>query len=957
MTKATELREFGSHLTANTTSVSIDADVYIGGDLITTGNTINVVADTLNITDPNITLASGAANSAVADGAGITIDGADATLTYVANGDKFVFNKAPYYNSNRILTTADEPSFLRSDADDTATGYVDFSTGLRAGDIAIGGVNSTNTNYDVTIKTMDGNPLYLQPDNGDDVRIGGSGNPARLYVSGNVGVGYDSPNATLHVGGTASNIGSETNPAIQVGSSSNYRFGLYTTNEGAVFENKNGDDGITFLGKYAAGGVKVDKNGNLAIGSSFVGSNSVATHKLDVDGAIATRQVRHSIHPCLNLDFANSKQLDPRITFYRDSIATYYDCKGVLRYANVNEPRFDHDPDTGESKGLLIEEARTNTATYSEHPEKWTYTGYGTLTGFGEYYTAPDGVSSVRSMIFNNYSGTQSRRGSNQVSSTAGSTYTASFYIKNIYEGQNVAFYLGANSVPFNGLCGASIDFTLSSPAWNSGLFNNAQVVDAEVVDVGNGWYRAWIVATAFSTNTWNPVFVSGATTFEPEIAVWGMQVETGYFPTSYVPSDTRFTSRSSVATYHDENGILRTAPANSPRYGYKYDARKWVETGLILENAATNIATYSQDFTHSNWKKGDVTVQKTGPVSPDGYSISDTIIEGTGNGEHLVYNGNNTLGNNSTFALSVYLKNGTRRYAGIRNNAANSGAMVVFDLQEGTIVDTFASGNYSILSKGIEDVGNGWYRCFAVMSDGGDGYRELRIQLVNSSTPTYQNYSSVFYTGSSTIYAWGAQFEYGPTSSSYIQTYGSSVTRSADVASSVAYSRLEDTAVIDDNPFEEIFYNGGSSIPSGTVYCEYDLNGYVAGDYQCAWGITNGTASERIWQYAIGGSPNIQFIGSTDGVTNFSIIRSGTHALNQIYKTAATYGLNNYEFAVDGVSVGTDTVGEPSTKLDRFTIGTNLEGQYVLSGHVKKISYYSQQLSSAELQALTENN
>ena len=83
---------------------------------------------------------------------------------------------------------------------------------------------------------------------------------------------------------------------------------------------------------------------------------------LDVDGSIGTRQVRHSIRPSLNLDFANSKELDSRITFYRDSIATYYDSKGTLKYANINEPRFDHDPLTGESKGLLIEEDRTNIA-------------------------------------------------------------------------------------------------------------------------------------------------------------------------------------------------------------------------------------------------------------------------------------------------------------------------------------------------------------------------------------------------------------------------------------------------------------------------------------------------------------------------------------------------------------------------------------------------------------------
>lgn len=66
------------------------------------------------------------------------------------------------------------------------------------------------------------------------------------------------------------------------------------------------------------------------------------------------------IRPSLLLDFANSKALDPRITFTRASTATYFGADGLLKTAAVNEPRFDHDPATGECKGLLIEEQRTN---------------------------------------------------------------------------------------------------------------------------------------------------------------------------------------------------------------------------------------------------------------------------------------------------------------------------------------------------------------------------------------------------------------------------------------------------------------------------------------------------------------------------------------------------------------------------------------------------------------------
>jgi hypothetical protein len=66
------------------------------------------------------------------------------------------------------------------------------------------------------------------------------------------------------------------------------------------------------------------------------------------------------IRPTLDLNFARVKALDPRITFTRSSGGSYVGADGLIKYAGVNEARFDHDPVTGESLGLLIEEARTN---------------------------------------------------------------------------------------------------------------------------------------------------------------------------------------------------------------------------------------------------------------------------------------------------------------------------------------------------------------------------------------------------------------------------------------------------------------------------------------------------------------------------------------------------------------------------------------------------------------------
>jgi hypothetical protein len=76
--------------------------VVIKGDLQVDGTTTTINSTTITVNDLNITLADGAANASAANGAGITIDGASATLTYANNGDKWVFNKdveSPNFNS------------------------------------------------------------------------------------------------------------------------------------------------------------------------------------------------------------------------------------------------------------------------------------------------------------------------------------------------------------------------------------------------------------------------------------------------------------------------------------------------------------------------------------------------------------------------------------------------------------------------------------------------------------------------------------------------------------------------------------------------------------------------------------------------------------------------------------------------------------------------------------------
>ena len=67
--------------------------LIIAGNLQVDGTTTTINSTTLTVDDLNITLASGAANAAAANGAGITVDGASATLIYTSSDDSWAVNK------------------------------------------------------------------------------------------------------------------------------------------------------------------------------------------------------------------------------------------------------------------------------------------------------------------------------------------------------------------------------------------------------------------------------------------------------------------------------------------------------------------------------------------------------------------------------------------------------------------------------------------------------------------------------------------------------------------------------------------------------------------------------------------------------------------------------------------------------------------------------------------------
>lgn len=351
-----------------------------------------------------------------------------------------------------------------------------------------------------------------------------------------------------------------------------------------------------------------------------------------------------AIRPSLNLDFANSKQLDPRITFTRASTATYYDGKtmakaeenlllnsatlatqnvtvtaqaytlsfentgtvtlsgastagplvgtGVsnrvsltftptagtltltvsgtvtnaqlearasataytptttqpitnyipaLQTALAGVPRFEHNPLTGESLGLEIEEQRANLLTYSDaySDSSWVKTR---LIVSANVIIAPDGTLTGDKIVEDTTSSNTHMVGKS--TTTTAASHTFSVYAK---AGERISLML------YHVESNVSMAFNLSTVA-SIGSLGLSSPKNSSITSVGNGWYRCSITATATAaSNTFRTYLVDGTQySYTGDgvsgLYLWGAQLEAGAFATSYIPTVASQVTRSADA-------------------------------------------------------------------------------------------------------------------------------------------------------------------------------------------------------------------------------------------------------------------------------------------------------------------------------------------------------------------------------------------------------------------------
>jgi hypothetical protein len=240
--------------------------------------------------------------------------------------------------------------------------------------------------------------------------------------------------------------------------------------------------------------------------------------------------------PNLDLNFAGTKTLDPRVTFTRASSATYTDSSGVLRSATTN---------------LLLRSEEFDNAS-------WTKNDGATVTA--NQIAAPNGTLTADQIVAN---GSATGYLEQAVSIVSGLTYTFSVYMKK----RNTS---NVNTL----LYGSQFNSGGSNPVatWNldtgSASFSNGAT--GSMISVGDGWYRCVMTDTATTTNAsslnqWIRLFGNSG-----DVYAWGAQLEQSSTVGDYVPTTSTINS--------------------APRFDHNPTTGE--SLGLMVEEARTNSVT-----------------------------------------------------------------------------------------------------------------------------------------------------------------------------------------------------------------------------------------------------------------------------------------------------------------------------------------------------------------------------
>jgi len=359
----------------------------------------------------------------------------------------------------------------------------------------------------------------------------------------------------------------------------------------------------------------------------------------------------------------------------------------------------------------------------------------------------------------------------------------------------------------------------------------------------------------------------------------------------------------------------LATTTAAKYELPYEWDAAG-DPLGIRVEEARTNLLTYSNDFSNAAWTLQTITAAQN-VTGPGGVSNSAwTMTEGATSAQYSTYQAGP---GNASYATSVFLKQGGRRYVNV-SRGGNLAAQ--FDLQTGVVSDTFGS-----VTATIEAYNNGWYRCTVSKDSANLDYFVISaaIGAALATTVLGDAYCRETISGLSGVsyYMAFAQVEAGSYPTSYIPVpAGTTVTRDADSGITIATSAYPHSATVN------------------SAMIRYRPLNVAAAMVALRW--DDGTSNEVV---SVGHSAAAALgLTVTDGgAAQTAPLTDGTAAAATWEKVAVSWKANDFLFSDNGAAAVADTSGTLPTV-------TSLDIGPTLSGHISQILVVPVEKTAAEV-------
>lgn len=220
-------------------------------------------------------------------------------------------------------------------------------------------------------------------------------------------------------------------------------------------------------------------------------------------------------------------------SFTRASTASFINSSGNLAQASINAARFDYDPLALTSRGMLREGTSTNVALQSNNFSNAVWSP--NVTSITQNATGPDGVSNSAWTVV-------SDGGVSSISQTLapGVTNTHSYWVK---KGTDNFAWIQID----NNISGSIQWFNLASGTVGTTSASGPALSNPQITAFRNGWFRISVTADSTAIDTIigpSDADADRTSTSGRTIIIFGAQVETLGFMSSYIPTTSASVTR-----------------------------------------------------------------------------------------------------------------------------------------------------------------------------------------------------------------------------------------------------------------------------------------------------------------------------------------------------------------------------------------------------------------------------